>query len=409
MRLLCCSLLLLACSGNHRIAGDDGAYAKPSDGLADLTPDDGGDAPTGGGRADGGSRAGSGGLPGAGGAQGGATGGSGGIGSAGTDGGNRPDGGGDLAALRSDGGDMAGSRRDGGDAAGGRAEGGTDVAQDPCSSQAELRVMTFNIRYDSGSGGQTAWSQRRERVLSIIGSARSDIVGTQEALSNQVADLKQGLADFEFFGVGRDDGATKGEYAGIFYRKSRFLRVDGGHFWLSTTPDVPGTVFAGSGSVRMATWVVLSDAVVAREIFVLNTHWDNQSASSRKSSASLIRERMATLAAGRPRIMTGDLNESTDGAAVQLLLSDASDADATLIDAYRSVHPKTDPEERTFHDFTGDTRGTRIDFILINAALVGLAAEIDHTTFQGAYASDHFPVTATIGWRASAGGEACAR
>ena len=49
-----------------------------------------------------------------------------------------------------------------------------------------------------------------------------DIIGMQEVLVNQLNYLKSNLKDYDFVGVGREDGKEKGEYAPIFYRKDRF-------------------------------------------------------------------------------------------------------------------------------------------------------------------------------------------
>jgi endonuclease/exonuclease/phosphatase family metal-dependent hydrolase len=290
----------------------------------------------------------------------------------------------------------------GGDEAGGAAGSAAGSGPDACDVDVTLTVTTFNIRYDSGSGsGEDAWNAsvnpRRERVLATITASSSDVVGVQEALANQVDDLTSSLDDFDFFGVGRDDGMRAGEFSGIFYRRARLERIDGGHFWLSETPEVPGTVFSGSGSIRMASWLVLRDRVTTRDFLLLNTHWDNVSQTSREQSALLIRERLSSLGAGLPEVLTGDLNQAESNVAVTTLTSPEPDG-AGLIDAYRAVHRTRAPDERTFHDFTGETTGERIDFVLHSAGFVPLSAVIDRSQFDGRFASDHFAVTVTLGW-----------
>jgi endonuclease/exonuclease/phosphatase family metal-dependent hydrolase len=305
----------------------------------------------------------------------------------------------------------AGAEPTAGTPAAGSNAGGNAGSLDACSAEARLKVMTFNIRYDSGGSGPGAWSSgtepRRDRVLSVVRDELPDVLGIQEALVHQVNDLASGLEGYEVFGVGRDDGEMSGEYMGVLYRTSRLTRIDGGHFWLSTTPEVPGTVFAGSGSNRMATWVVLRDALTSRGLFFLNTHWDNVSASSRELSGALIHERLETLAGSLPRIVTGDFNEGSDASGVKALLSAASTPDRTLLDAYREAHPEVRPDEATFHDFTGGTAGVPIDFVLHSAPFTAVDAAIVRTSFQGAYPSDHFPVTSVLAWTNANGGEPC--
>ena len=86
--------------------------------------------------------------------------------------------------------------------------------------------------------------QRRERAVRVIQESSPDLLGVQEAREGQIADFKSALPDYEFYGLGRDDGKTGGEFSGIFFRKIRFTQTAAGSFWLSATPDKPGTTFS---------------------------------------------------------------------------------------------------------------------------------------------------------------------
>src|SRR6478752_6563855 len=86
-----------------------------------------------------------------------------------------------------------------------------------------LSLMSFNVRYESpGDLDQRSWRQRVIGAVRMIRRQQPDIIGVQEALHGQAADLWASMPDYEFFGVGRDDGKITGEYAGIFYRRDRF-------------------------------------------------------------------------------------------------------------------------------------------------------------------------------------------
>jgi endonuclease/exonuclease/phosphatase family metal-dependent hydrolase len=276
---------------------------------------------------------------------------------------------------------------------------------DTCDPNATIEIASFNIRYDGGgvfdpNGWNNVASPRRDRVISLIRDMAPDILGVQEALSNQVDDLTALLPEYGFVGCGRDDGVTAGEYAGVFYRLERFELLDSGFFWLSETPNIPGTVFDGSGSIRMATWIVVLDIRTGQEIFAINTHFDNVSQSSRENSATLIREQIGVLTGGKqPIALTGDFNQSEENAAIQIFLTDVPTPMTRLTDGYRDLFPVRQIDEATYHDFTGDPKGSRIDFILHDARFITVAAEIRRDTYDGKYPSDHFPVTATLAWR----------
>lgn len=57
---------------------------------------------------------------------------------------------------------------------------------------------------------------------------------------------------WEYVGVGRDDGATKGEYSPIFYNTEIHDLISWRCFWLSETPDRPGKGW-DAASVRICT------------------------------------------------------------------------------------------------------------------------------------------------------------
>ena len=266
--------------------------------------------------------------------------------------------------------------------------------------------MSFNVRYSNGvpqeEAAENNWNDaafpRRERAIRAIREFMPDVLGVQEARELQVIDLREALPEFEFYGVGRDDGKTGGEYAGIFYRKDRFTRNDSGTFWLSTMPEKPGTSFyTVPGAVpRLASWVRLRDKQSGRELLVLNSHWDHISAPARRKSATLIRERLSKLAEGVPAIVMGDFNTSEDSAPLRVLVDEVAASGRRLVDSYRAVHRERSTEESTFNDWQGTTTGSRIDFILHTQEFTPSAAAIVRTSYDGRWPSDHYPVTATL-------------
>ena len=270
---------------------------------------------------------------------------------------------------------------------------------------APFTVMSFNLRGDFDGGiatdKPTGWlresgDHRRELALRLASEADADLLGVQEAYRNQVKELDAALPGHDFVGVGRDDGAEKGEHACLYYRSERFALVDSGTFWLSETPDKPST-YPGAACPRIATWAVLRDKEADnRELLVVNTHWDHVSAEARRYAAGLIRERLAELAADRPAIVMGDLNVHEEKEPIKTLLGEGPQR---LIDSFREVHPERGENERSYHDFKGGEEGSRIDYIFHTAGLRATAAEIVRTSFEGRYASDHYPVTATIEWK----------
>lgn len=271
------------------------------------------------------------------------------------------------------------------------------------ADDADLNVMSFNVRFSKAGSNEKAaennWSDpqhpRRERAIRIVRETNPDVLGVQEAREGQIEDFEHALPDYDFYGVGRDDGKTGGEFSGIFYRKSRFKRDDAGSFWLSATPEEPGTTFSYNKLPRIASWVRLTDGKTNREIVVLNMHWDHQDEQAREKSAALVRQRLAATAQGRPIIVLGDLNSHEDTKAFATLIGTDSEG-GKLGDSYRETHPERSPNEASFDDWKGTLKGSRIDFILHSAEFKPTAADIVRTNYEGLWASDHYPVTATL-------------
>lgn len=124
-------------------------------------------------------------------------------------------------------------------------------------TRGQLRCISYNIRYATEADGLDAWRHRADTVATAI--AEADVIGLQEALQSQVSDLQARLAEHDWWGVGRDDGEAAGEFVPIFYRRERFERVDGGHFWLSLEPQRPGSRSWDAAITRMVSWLELKD------------------------------------------------------------------------------------------------------------------------------------------------------
>ena len=265
------------------------------------------------------------------------------------------------------------------------------------SSPRPFTLMSFNVRYGGAMDPPSVWVDRRERVLATIKACDPDILGVQEAILSQVKYLRDEMPEHVFFGAGRDNGKLGGEMCAIYYKRDRFLRIGGGHFWLSEEPDEPGSYGWDAAYPRMVSWLRLRDKTDDSTLFVANTHWDHQGDKARLNSARMIRERLPELAqAGDAIVILGDFNCDEDSEPYSVLMKDEQGATLGLIDSYRESHPDRTDQEATFHAFQGKTEGSRIDWILHSPDLQTLAAGIDTTHDGLKYPSDHFPVTATL-------------
>lgn len=262
-----------------------------------------------------------------------------------------------------------------------------------------IKVMSFNIRYGAANDGENSWKHRDYLVLETIQNYGPDLIGYQEALKFQVDFLKQNLKGYGFHGIGRDKGTEEGEYVPVMWKMDRFELVDSGHFWLSETPEIPGSVSWDSSLTRMLSWVVLRDKKAVgyqKELVFANTHFDHRGNQARLESAKLIRQRAEEIMNDIPIILTGDFNTTEDLAPYAALCKAEGFNGKPLVDAFRVIHPEVSDNERSFGAWVGQRDGKRIDWILHTDDFVTLNAAINYTQDAGRYPSDHYPVEAIV-------------
>ncbi|WP_406698060.1 endonuclease/exonuclease/phosphatase family protein [Singulisphaera sp. Ch08] len=261
-----------------------------------------------------------------------------------------------------------------------------------------VRVMSYNIRYATASDGKNVWDNRKDFLAETIKEFNPDLLGTQETLARQRDDLTARLDGYEVLAAGRDDGREKGEMMALFYRKDRFEKLAGGHFWLSETPDVVGSKGWDTSLPRMATWVKLRDKTnpAASPIAFFNTHFDHRGPKARLESARLLRKKIGELGEGCRVVVTGDFN-SGEGSGPYKALFEAAEPARTVLDTFRVIHPTKAENEGTITGFrAGATSGPRIDWIGSSTDWEVKEAAIVHAARDGSTPSDHHAVTAVL-------------
>ncbi len=259
----------------------------------------------------------------------------------------------------------------------------------------ELNVMTFNIRYNTKNDSLNAWPYRKDNAASQIQFHNAHIVGVQEALHEQMIDLSQLLPRFKFTGVARDDGKTKGEYSAIFYDTARLKLIQSSTFWLSLTPEVPGSKGWDANITRISTWAKFQDKANKKIFFVFNTHFDHIGQEARRESAKLLKQKVKAIAGKNPVIITGDFNAKPSEEPIKILV-DANDADRFIDSKEVSAMPHYGPIG-TFNGFGSKERDNEpIDFIFLKGKWKVKQHATLSQTWGGRFSSDHFPVFAKL-------------
>jgi len=263
----------------------------------------------------------------------------------------------------------------------------------------EVRVMSYNIRYGTAKDGDNHWDKRKDFLVETIKAFDPDLLGTQETLGFQRDYLAEKLTGYDVLGVGRDDGKEAGEMTALYYKRSRFEKLDGGHFWLSETPDKPGSKSWDTSLTRMATWVKLRDRTQAKAkpIVFFNTHFDHRGEQARLESARLLRRRVAEAGKTARVIVTGDFNAGEDSEPYKAFFGAGDGKPSPVRDVYRLTYPARETNEGTFSSFkAGAIAGPRIDWIGVSREWKVVSVAIDRTQREGRTPSDHFAMTAVL-------------
>jgi len=265
----------------------------------------------------------------------------------------------------------------------------------PCSAraQAPVRLLTFNIRYGTANDGEHRWPNRRAAVITTIADHAPHLLGVQEALRFQLDEIAAALPRYRELGVGRDDGKLAGEYAAILVDTARFTVLSTGTFWLSDTPETPGSMHWGNRITRITTWGRLVDRATGDTVRVYNAHWDHESQPSRERSARLMLARILGDGARSDAVLVlGDFNSDESNPAFRALVSDPG---AGLRDTFRDRHPVA-TTVGTFNSFRGDSTAGKIDAVLVGRGWRVIDAGIDRRKHGALWASDHFAVWAAV-------------
>jgi endonuclease/exonuclease/phosphatase family metal-dependent hydrolase len=251
----------------------------------------------------------------------------------------------------------------------------------------ELKLMTYNIRFDNPQDGENAWVNRKEFLCAQLAFYEPDVFGIQEALPNQVIDIKSALPKYNCIGMGRD-GIEKGESSNIFFNKERFELLTENTFWLSETPEIISKGWDAALN-RICTYALLKDKKTKKSFWVFNTHLDHQGEIARTKGIEVILTKIKTLnTKNYPVFLLGDFNSApTEERIINLK--------KLMIDSQEICEQKSFGPSGTFNGFKHNEAVTkRIDYIFLSKEnhfkVKKYAVLSDSKDLK--YPSDHLPV-----------------
>lgn len=251
-----------------------------------------------------------------------------------------------------------------------------------------MKIMSFNVLCGGPDEENRYWTQRKEMVLDVIKKYHPDSFGLQEAHHRWMNYLCKNLPEYDYVGVGRDNGKRMGEFSPVFYLKEKYEVVDSGNFWLSETPEKPGKGW-DAACVRICSYAVLKDKKTGKKYVHYNTHLDHKGQVAMREGAKLIAERCIKYP-DMPAFITGDFNVTPDSEAYKTVITSGySDS--------RHIAEKSD-NTHTFHYFDkldeGELRRDIIDYIFAKNIKKCKTFKVITDKYNGEFPSDHYPVIA---------------
>lgn len=257
----------------------------------------------------------------------------------------------------------------------------------------DLKVMTYNIRLSLESDKENSWNNRKDDALALMSYYHPDYFGVQEAVPQQMTDIKTTLTDYDYVGVGRDDGKNQGEYSAIFYDKNKLEVIRSGTFWLSETPEKPSKGWDAAYN-RVCTYAFFKIKKTGKQFLAMNLHFDHVGDVARVNSAKLILEKIKELnPKNLPLTLTGDFNLTDDSEPIKIISKSLTDS------YYHSKKPHYGPKG-TWQNFDINTPSTeRLDYVFVKGFDVLSNRTINDRRENLLYPSDHFPVLTEISFK----------
>jgi endonuclease/exonuclease/phosphatase family metal-dependent hydrolase len=252
----------------------------------------------------------------------------------------------------------------------------------------QVKLMTYNIKNDLPKDGPNNWESRKGPMLKMLTQQAPALFGMQEAFINQVEFLYSNMPHYQYIGVGRDNGALKGEFCAIMFDTIQFRVQEQGNFWLSATPQSPSLGW-DAAYPRICTYGLFENKLTQQKIWVFNTHLDHKGVVAQQESCKLLLAKIQEINQQHYGvILMGDFNQTAESAGIQLVAAQFEDS--------RSAVSTAAMLGGTFNGFDAAPARQRIDYVFVQNLAVVSYDQVSDKMANSNYLSDHFPVTSTV-------------
>ena len=251
-----------------------------------------------------------------------------------------------------------------------------------------MKLVTFNVRCSWSGDGINSFPHRAGGIVSRICADRPDMICFQECTDKIFGLLQAALPDYVMV-FNQRNADRRGEGLATALRRDSVSLLGLDSFWLSPTPNLPGSRYEEQSSCPR-----ICQCVTARygdSLFrVYNIHLDHRSDSARRlgMEATLRRVKEDLDRDPLPFFILGDFN-ALPGSAPIALCEDNPCAKLTELTAEL---------DHTFHDYGRLGAPYKIDYIFADPDTAAKVASVTHWLDEsdGIYLSDHYPIAADV-------------
>ena len=195
----------------------------------------------------------------------------------------------------------------------------------------EVRIVSINLLGDNKNT-----DARGELLADLINPLAPDSIGVQECRSAWENAMENEFGDrYARVGLdcnGKHNATNFATY--IYYLKEKYIALDTGTFWMSTTPDIPSKYGPTVDMNRTCTWVLLENIETGFRYVHMNTHLDWWDMSVNAIQCRMLLEQFKRFEAmGYPVFLTGDHNMQNTTDSYAVMSSHPGLADSSVIAA----------------------------------------------------------------------------
>ena len=251
-----------------------------------------------------------------------------------------------------------------------------------------MKLVTFNIRCSWSGDGVNSFLHRAGGIVSQINEKKPDVICFQECTDEIAAFLRSSLTDYTLvFNQRNSDRRGEGLAAALRKNSAELLGLEA--FWLSPTPNLPGSRFEDQSSCpRICQCLTLR---VENTVFrVYNLHLDHKGEGARQLGMGATLRRVSEDLAREdlPFFILGDFNATFDSFTIGLCKSNN----------FVELAELTADIDKTFHGYGRITGPYKIDYIFADRNTAAKAKSTATWLYEheGIYLSDHYPIETEI-------------